>query len=218
MNKEDCEVSSNCMKSYDCDWCKDYNEYSTINRNILSPAQKKKSEKKKAERKIKKLSSASKRGKANRRNGRAAEKQIEDLLNDLGLKAKRTPMSGALKAGNLIYGLQSKISGDIRIDYKGNNLIVECKRNIHADSWWKLLDGGVIHIKGFCYGLRKELFEQLVNGVEIHTNKVVEDKRFKMLHKYFEQDDSDLVVVTKPYHDPLFFLKEKTYKLFGGKK
>ena len=146
MNKEDCEVSSNCMKSYDCDWCKDYNEYSPVNRNILSPAQKKKREKKKAERKIKKLSSASKRGKANRRNGRAAERQVEDLLNNLGLNAKRTPMSGALKAGNLIYGLQSKISGDIRIDYKGNNLIVECKRNIHADSWWKLLDEGVIHI------------------------------------------------------------------------
>lgn len=53
MNKEDCEVSSNCMKSYDCDWCKDYNEYSPINRNILSPAQKQKKEKKKAERKIK---------------------------------------------------------------------------------------------------------------------------------------------------------------------
>ena len=40
---------------------------------------------------------------------------------------------------------------------------------------------------------------------------------FKLLHKYFDQDDSDMVVVTRPYHEPLFFLKEDTYKLFGGK-
>lgn len=216
MKKSKCEVSSNCLKSYDCDWCKNYEQYSPIDRTILSPRQRESREKRKSERRVKKISSASKRGRANRRNGRAAEKQIEELLCGMGLDAKRTPMSGALKASNLIYGLQSKVSGDIRLNYEGQNLIVECKRNINSDSWYKLLEHGVVHIKGFCYGLRKELFEYLANGVRVGTVLEIEDKRFKMLHKYFEQDNSDIVIVTRPYREPLFFLKENIYKLFGG--
>ena len=211
-----CPVKSNCLRRYDCDWCKNYDEYTPINRAIKSPRQLEKSEKKKKERKVKKISDASKRGRSNRRNGRRAEREIENLLKDLGLDAARTPLSGALKTGHLIPQLKDHISGDIRIQYKDKELVVECKRNIHSDSWYKLLDDGVVHIDNFCYGLRKELFEYLVNGVLDVTPEHIPDNKFKMLHKYFNQDDSDIVVVTRPYHDPLFFLKEDTYKLFGG--
>lgn len=213
---KDCEVRSNCLKRYDCDWCKDYEEYTPIDKRIKSPRQLEKAEKKKAERRVKKISDASKRGKANRRNGRKAERDVEELLKKLGLDASRTPLSGALKTNHLIPQLKDHVSGDIRIQYKDKELVVECKRNIHSDRWYKLLDEGVLHIEGFCYGLREELFEYLVNGVSPGEAATVPDKGFKMLHKYFDQDDSDMVVVTRPYHKPLFFLKEGTYKLFGG--
>ena len=202
------------MMRYDCDWCKNYDEYYPINRNIKSPLQKDKADQRKSMKKEKKLSDPVKRGKANRRNGRKAERDVENLLVHMGLDASRTPMSGALKASGLLPMLKDKLSGDIRITYKDQELIVECKRNIHSDAWYKLLDTGLIHIDGFCYGLRKELFEYLVNGVLPTDEVLVEDQRFKKLHNYFDQDNSDIVVVTRPYHEPLFFLTEKTYELF----
>lgn len=214
MNK--CEVFDNCLKRYDCDWCRDYEEYTPINLSIKSPRQLKNKEKKKKERKVKKISDAHKRGKSNRRNGRRAEREVENMLKDMGLNASRTPLSGALKTGHLIPQLKDHVSGDIRIQYKDKELIVECKRNIRSDSWYKLLETGVVHIDGFCYGLRKEVFEYLLNGLLEIEPEVLPDTKFKLLHKYFDQDDSDIVVVTRPYREPLFFLKEDTYKLFGG--
>ena len=213
-----CPVKANCLKSYDCDWCRDYEEYTPINRSIKSPRQLRIKEKRKKEHKVKKVSDASKRGRSNRRNGRRAEKEVENLLIDMGLDAKRTPMSGALKTSHLLPQLKDHVSGDIRIQYKGEELIVECKRNLRSDSWYKMLEQGVVHIDGFCYGLRKDLFEYLINGVPIGEEHTIPDKRFKLLHKYFEQDDSDMVVITRPYHEPLFFLKEETYELLGGNK
>lgn len=213
---ETCEVRENCLKRYDCDWCEDYNEYTPIDRRIKSPRQFRNAQKRKEARKVKKISDASKRGRANRRNGRKAERDVENLLKDMGLDASRTPMSGALKTNHLIPQLKDHISGDIRIQYKGHELVVECKRNIRSDRWYKLLDEGVIHIKGFCYGFRKDLFEYLVNGVTEGEITEVEDTRFKLLHTYFNQDNSDIVVVTRPWHEPLFFLREETYSLFKG--
>lgn len=213
----DCEVRENCLKRFDCDWCNNYEEYSPFDRSIKSPRQLQQKEKRKKERKVKKISDASKRGRSNRRNGRRAEREVEEMLQKMGLDASRTPLSGALKSGNLIPYLKDHVSGDIRINYKGKELVVECKRNIRSDHWYKLLDRGVIHIDGFCYGLRKDLFEYLLNGVLAGESIDVPDKGFKLLHRYFNQDDSDMVVVTRPYHDPLFFLREDTYKLFGGK-
>lgn len=212
-----CPVKKNCLKRYDCDWCKDYEEYQPVDRNIKSPRQLRVKEEKKKARKVKRISDASKRGRSNRRNGRRAEREVEDYLKKLGFDASRTPLSGALKATQLIPQLKDHVSGDIRIRYKDDELIVECKRNIHSNGWYKLLDEGVIHIKGFCYGLRKDLFEYLCNGLLTGKKVEVEDDKFKMLHKYFGQDNSDIVVVTRPYYDPLFFLKENTYKLLGGK-
>lgn len=214
MNK--CEVYENCLKRYDCDWCKDYEEYTPINRSIKSPRQVERSKKKKKERKVKKISDAHKRGKSNRRNGRRAEREVENLLKEMGLDASRTPLSGALKTGHLIPQLKDHVSGDIRIQYQNRELVVECKRNIHSDSWYKLLESGVVHIEGFCYGLRKEVFEYLLNGLLEVEPDVIPDNKYKLLHKYFDQDNSDIVVVTRPYHEPLFFLKEDVYKMFGG--
>ena len=213
---DECEVRSNCRKSYDCDWCDYYSEYSPININIKCKRQIENAKIRREQRKVKRISDASKRGRSNRRNGRKAERDVENLLNELGLDASRTPMSGALKTANLIPQLKDHVSGDIRIKYLDKELIVECKRNIHSDSWYKLTEKGLIHIDGFCYGLTKELFEYLVNGLLSGECIDIPDNKFKMLHKYFDQDNSDIVVVTRPWHDPLFFLKEKTFELFGG--
>ena len=224
---ENCSVKGNCMKRYDCDWCRDYEEYSPIDVSIKSPRQLLNREKRKEARKVKRISDASKRGRANRRNGRKAERDVERYLKSLGIEASRTVASGALKTTNLLPffkddvistgEIKEKLAGDIHIKYKKHEFKVECKRNINSNGWYKLLDKGVVHIKGFCYGLRKDMFEYLINGVDIESSMEVEDKRFKLLHNYFDQDNSGMVVVTRPYHEPLFFLKEEIYKLFGGK-
>lgn len=212
----DCLVRDNCLKRYDCDWCRNYEEYTPQDRSIISPRQALARKKRKEEAKAKKVSDPSKRGRANRRNGHKAEREVENLLKDMGLEASRTPLSGALKSSGLLPFFKSKLSGDIRVKYKDKELVVECKRDINTNAWYKLLDRGVVDIKGFCYGLRKELFEYLINGVHVGSIVEVEDKRFKKLHKYFDQDKSNIVVVTRPYHEPLFFLTEETYKLFRG--
>ena len=60
--------------------------------------------------------------------------------------------------------------------------------------------------------MREDLFMATVNGVDIPVSEVIEDKGFKKIHEYFEQDDSDIVVISRPYCHRLFFIKEKTYE------
>ena len=81
----------------------------------------------------------------------------------------------------------------------------------------KKAEDGIIHIKGFAYLLRQDLFHALVNGVKLEIANTVEDKGFKIVHTYFDQDNSDIVVISRPYCGRLFYLKEKTYEKIIGK-
>lgn len=211
-----CEVYDNCRKKYACWYCHDYNEYSPIDKRILSGKQIRKREERKDLKKAKRNSAAVKRGKANRRNGKRAEREIELLLQKMGLDAVRVPMSGALKAVNLLPVLQDRMAGDITVTVGDKELRVECKRNVSATRWFTLAEKG-LYIEGFCYLFSETLFRDLLYGnVHVGDFPVTPDKRFKQVHKYFNQDDSDIVVVTKPYAKPIFFVKKCAVDVLNG--
>lgn len=199
-----------------CWMCDNYGLYIPKDVSILSPRQEERRIQKKLDKKVKKQSTASKRGKSNRRNGRAAERELVKWLEKIGLDAKLVPLSGALKGNNVlkalgIGGIEDKMKGDIKVVIHGKEYTIESKRNINSDSWYKKAEEGIIHIIGFAYLVRQDLFSALINGVEVKVVKEVPDKGFKKAHHYFDQDDSDIVVISRPYCDKLFFVKEKVY-------
>lgn len=200
-----------------CWCCDDYGLYQPKDYSILSPRQEENRIEKALQKKVKKQSSASKRGKSNRRNGRVAERELVKWLEKRGLEANLVPMSGALKSANIIKALANdemveKMRGDIKLTINGETYTVESKRNVNSDSWYKKAEKGVIHINTLAYLMREDLFMATVNGVDIPVSEVIEDKGFKKIHEYFEQDDSDIVVISRPYCHRLFFVKEKTYE------
>ena len=142
--------------------CDNYGLYSPKDKKILSPRQEENRLARKLEKKVKKQTSASKRGKSNRRNGRNAERELVAWFEKIGLASNLVPMSGALKSANIIKA----------------------------------------------YLMRQDLFHAFVNGVDIPVASEVEDKGFKIIHTYFNQDNSDIVVISRPYCDRLFYLKE----------
>lgn len=215
MNK--CEVKKNCRTMKDQCWlCDNYGLYMPKDKSILSPRQVENKLAHKLQVKTKKQTTASKRGKSNRRNGRNAERELVTWLEKIGIEANLVPMSGALKSANIIKALANdemveKMRGDIKMKLGDDTFTIESKRNIHSDAWYKKAETGVIHIKGFAYLLRQDLFHATVNGVDLAIADTVEDKGYKQIHKYFEQDNSDIVVISRPYCDRLFYVKEGAY-------
>lgn len=202
--------------------CDNYGLYSPKDKKILSPRQEENRLARKLEKKVKKQTSASKRGKSNRRNGRNAERELVAWFEKIGLTSNLVPMSGALKSANIIKALANdemveKMRGDIKVEINGVKYTVESKRNVNSDSWYKKAEDGVVHIKGFAYLMRQDLFHAFVNGVDIQVSSEVDDKGFKIIHTYFNQDNSDIVVISRPYCDRLFYLKEKTYENIRNK-
>lgn len=200
-----------------CWCCDDYGLYQPKDYSILSPRQEENRIEKALQKKVKKQSSASKRGKSNRRNGRVAERELVKWLEKRGLEANLVPMSGALKSANIIKALANdemveKMRGDIKLTINGETYTVESKRNVNSDTWYKKAEKGIVHINTLAYLMREDLFMATVNGVDLPVSEVIEDKGFKKIHEYFEQDDSDIVVISRPYCHRLFFVKEKTYE------
>ena len=200
-----------------CWCCDDYGLYQPKDYSILSPRQEENRIEKALQKKVKKQSSASKRGKSNRRNGRVAERELVKWLEKRGLEANLVPMSGALKSANIIKALANdemveKMRGDIKLTINGETYTVESKRNVNSDSWYKKAEKGIVHINTLAYLMREDLFMATVNGVDLPVSEVIEDKGFKKIHEYFEQDDSDIVVISRPYCHRLFFVKEKIYE------
>lgn len=200
-----------------CWCCDDYGLYQPKDYSILSPRQEENRIEKALQKKVKKQSSASKRGKSNRRNGRVAERELVKWLEKRGLEANLVPMSGALKSANIIKALANdemveKMRGDIKLIINGETYTVESKRNVNSDSWYKKAEKGIVHINTLAYLMREDLFMATVNGVDLPISEVIEDKGFKKIHEYFEQDDSDIVVISRPYCHRLFFVKEKIYE------
>lgn len=213
-----CSVAKNCLTpKTECWYCDDYNMYQPKNPSVLSPRQERIRLEKKLAKKVKKQTDASKRGKSNRRNGRQAERELVKWLNSQGVDATLVPMSGALKSTNVIAALGNnefveKMRGDIKATINGTTYTVESKRDVNTNSLYKKASEGLYHIKGFAYLLRQDLFVALLVGGHLPSPIEVDDKGYKKIHGYFNQDDSDIVVISRPYCDRLFFLREHVYK------
>lgn len=109
--------------------CDDYGLYRPKDPTILSPRQEQHRVEKKLSTKVKKQSSASKRGKSNRRNGRQAERDLVKWLEKNGMTATLVPMSGALKSTNVINALANdemieKMRGDIKLTINNNTYTI----------------------------------------------------------------------------------------------
>lgn len=213
-----CEVMKNCLNNHDCWQCDNYGMYKPKDKRIKSKRQLDDKLEAVLTKKAKKQSDPSKRGKSNRRNGRLAEREVENLLKHWGLDARRVPCSGALKAYGLIPQLKDKMDGDIKLEINGVTLTVECKRNVTSNAWYKLANSSsTIKIEEFCYLMNDGVFQCFIGGSDNYLPILeVPDKRFKKLHTYFEQDNSDMVIVTRPYLPPIFFLTQKSFDLLKG--
>lgn len=212
----ECSVRENCRNKWECWQCSEYRLYSPIDKRILSPSVLEKRALRKKERKAKKYTDPVKRGRSNRRNGRRAEKEVLKFLQKIGLDAAQVPMSGSLKATGMLPQLVDKMAGDITLTVGEHSLRVECKRNQNNNRWFDLADKGVC-IDGFCYILNEEMFTNFLHGnVHVGDFEVMKDTGFKQVHKYFEQDNSDLVVVTKPYVRPIYFISMLAVDKLGG--
>ena len=208
----DCSVKDNCLHRYDCFSCDDYRDYQPENPKIRSPAQEKLLLERKLQRKLRKQTDASKRGKNNKRRGRLAEKNIEKLMQSWGYECKRVPMSGVLKACHLIGAAEDALAGDLRVVINGKTLKIESKVKRNSQAWYKLLaKADVIHIEGFCYMMLQDTFQAKLLGVTGHSEITKEDKRFKALHDFFNQDGSDLVIVSRDNMPFIFCVTEELY-------
>ena len=212
-----CTVKTNCKVTKDSCWyCDNYNLYQPKNINILSPRQEQQKLEYKLTKKVKKQTTASKRGKANRRNGRKAENELLKYLQSLHLTVHAVPASGAFKLTNAIKGygdseIAKRMSGDLKWDIGDKIYTIESKRDVSTDGLYKKAEDGPIHYIGFAYMLSQDLFEALINKVEFGDTIPKEPKGLKKIEKYFNQDNSDMVVISRPYLPRLFFIKEELY-------
>ena len=214
---EACPLFRDCSNKDKCWYCVEQNMFSPIkNKSYYRKLKKEKWKKEHPDDNGEAHKIAVKRGKSNKRNGKIAERKIEYILNQIGLNAARTPLSGALKASGLLPLLKDHMSGDIRITLPDSTeLVVECKRNMKADPMYKMVEKPV-KIEGFCVGMNLNDFQNWCWGYDVGKFTVIPDVRKKKLHIYFDQDNSDIVVVIKPYSDPIFFVQFKALKLLKG--
>lgn len=177
---------------------------------------------KKLKRKAKKQSTAYARGKANRRNGRKAELALIGFLRSLKLECDSVPLSGAFKGSFVVTDSQGKdkkvfLSSDVWVKIGAEQYKIECKRKQNGRKWHTLTMGGMVHIEGFCYAMNEEQFNHAcVLGVDVRPTTVLQDKRTKAIHEYFEQDNCDIVAMFRPYAGFVFFVLEDTYKRIKG--
>jgi len=203
-----CEVQNNCLNKYDCDFCENYQLYKPINKKIKCKRQIEEKENKKRLKKEKRNTDLSRRGRANRRKGKLAEKDAKQFFESLGLKTEKVPLSGALKDSLTIGGHTITLSSDLRVEIGGEWLLVEVKRRNNINTFYKMVEFPITHIEGFCYVMEEEIFRGLLNGLEYEV-RTVADKKFKTLHTFFDQDKADIVVLKSPYKPHIICLREE---------
>ena len=122
-------------------------------------------------------------------------------------------MSGVLKACHLIGAADDALAGDLRVVINGKTFKIESKVKRNSQAWYKLLTkADVVHIEGFCYMMMQDTFQAKLLGVSGHTEIAKEDQRFKALHDFFDQDGSELVVVSRDNMPFIFCVTEESYQ------
>lgn len=205
----ECEVKSNCKNIGWCEDCDNYDKYNPEKTKILSPRQIEARAKRKEEKKLCKSSDASKRGKANRRAGKRAEVSLEKMLQSWGFECSRVPLSGILKGCMLIGVPDDLLAGDLRIKINEKYRRIECKKRTNFNTFYRYVEHDVLHIKDFCYMMNELDFKNLLMQEIIGDTTDTPDVKFKSLHGFFNQDDSDIVAMKSNNRPFIFAVKEK---------
>lgn len=186
-----CGLLSNCKHRWECDFCFDFSDYQPIDRRIKSPAQIAKKEAMKSRKDPAKV----KQGKRNKRNGKAAERTLEKLLTSIGLQVKRIPLSGALKATNLVGASTGNLEGDLQLVVDDKKYCIESKRRDGRAGWIDIVNrDGSFYYDDFCCVMTMKDFERHVLGLAFDSYSIPDDKN-KWLHTFFEQDNSHIVAI-----------------------
>jgi hypothetical protein len=194
-----CEVFSNCSVNYDCWCCDNYQLYRPINPKIFSPRQIENRAKRKEIKKEKKETNAFKRGKANKRTGKQSEQGLCKKLIAYGFDAEVMPLSGALGG---------KYRNDLHVVIGSEDYTIENKRRMNLAKLYKLVsNSNVVFIKDFCFIMSEEIFIDLINCKSLTNYVEIEDKSFKYLHGWFEQDKADIVTCQERYKNYIFCIK-----------
>ena len=179
----DCEVKNNCSHNWGCDFCINYSDYQANDRRIMSPAQEERKLRRKEEKKELKASEHSKRGKRNKRAGYTSEVAMVKKYIKYGYEAERQPMSGSLKG---------KYAGDIKVYIKGKWRRHEDKKRSSVESFYTRTENQTILYEDFCVVMNEDVYFALLNGIVPEVG-VEPDAKVKLLHDFFEQDNSDIV-------------------------
>lgn len=201
----DCLVKQYCStvekKKGVCRTCKEYNKFNKKNSK-----------------------SAVAIGRSNKRKGKKSEKKLLLHFQRQNLEARIIEGSGCLKK------IKADADADLRVVINGKERKVENKKRTSFERIRKLINSDkILYITGFCYVMNENIFydiissfngkvEPLLNGNIVSTDRndypirEVSDRNYGELHKFFSQDNADIVSLDESYKDFLFALKPSLFK------
>ena len=201
----DCLVKQYCStvekKKGVCRTCKEYNKFNKKNSK-----------------------SAVAIGRSNKRKGKKSEKKLLLHFQRQNLEARIIEGSGCLKK------IKADADADLRIVINGKERKVENKKRTSFERIRKLINSDkILYITGFCYVMNENIFydiissfngkvEPLLNGNIVSTDRndypirEVSDRNYGELHKFFSQDNADIVSLDESYKDFMFALKPSLFK------
>ena len=154
-------------------------------------------------------------GRSNKQRGKKSEKKLLLHLQRQGFEARIVEGSGCLKK------IKSDADADLRIKIRGKERKIENKKRQSFDRIRKLIgETKILYITGFCYVMDENIFYEVVKsggiagerGItsilgNIYPIREVSDRNFGELHKFFEQDNADIVSLDESYKDFMFALQ-----------
>lgn len=201
----DCLVKQYCStvekKKGVCRTCKEYNKFNKKNSK-----------------------SAVAIGRSNKRKGKKSEKKLLLHFQRQNLEARIIEGSGCLKK------IKADADADLRVVINGKERKVENKKRTSFERIRKLINSDkILYITGFCYVMNENIFydiissfngkvEPLLNGNIVSTDRndypirEVSDRNYGELHKFFSQDNADIVSLDESYKDFMFALKPSLFK------
>lgn len=163
-----------------------------------------------------------KQGKTNRNTGRYAEKLFQKWCDTNGVYAYPTIMSGQHKEiADKVEEKQYMFSGDFHIEgLTKDRLKVEVKKrqlSLLQKYYSATKFGDVVAIGNLCWLVSADTLLDLVHRHGTHSFVKIEDVKHTMLHKFFEQDNADIVAMiakgdNNKYLNFVFAIRPKVFK------
>lgn len=153
-------------------------------------------------------------GRSNKQRGKKSEKKLLLHLQRRNLDARIVEGSGCLKK------IKADADADLRVVINGVERKIENKKRISFERIRNLIgETKILYITNFCYIMDENIFYEIVRGGVIGKKGVtsvlgnifpireVSDRNFGELHKFFNQDNADIVTLDESYKDFLFCLQ-----------